>query len=129
MHCNIHLINEAKTTPNYVSCCQEDETVSHLLCEYRNPRKVYNFVSNVLHVADVISRDNVIFGVDLNSSMKYIVSIIVYYYIYKEWQICSFKNKIRRPDISHRSLITYLKIRLNVYSKSSDPLGIECVTN
>ena len=58
-------------TPKYVSCCKEDETVSHLLCEYRNPRKVWNFVSNVLQVADVISPDNVIFGVDLNLSMKY----------------------------------------------------------
>ena len=78
-------------------------------------------MNDVLQVGDVISHDNVIFGVDLDSSMNYVVSIIVYY-IYKEWLICSFENKIRRPDISNRSLITYLKIRMNVYSKCSDPI-------
>ena len=62
--------------------------------------------------------DNVIFGVELDLSMNYVVSIIVYY-IYKKWLICSFENKIGRPGISNRSLITYLKIRMNVYSKCS----------
>ena len=82
---------------------------------------MWKFVNDVLQVGDVISHDNVIFGVELDSSMNYVVSIIVYY-IYKEWLICSFENKIRRPDISNRSLITYLKIRMNVYSKCSDTI-------
>ena len=77
-------------------------------------------MDDVLQVGDVISHGNVIFGVDFNSSMNCVVSIIVYY-IYKEWLICSFENKIRRPDISHRSLIIYLKIRMNVCSKCFDP--------
>ena len=42
-------------------------------------RKVWTFVNDVLQVGDVISHDNVIFGVDLDSSMNYVVSIIVYY--------------------------------------------------
>ena len=105
---------------NKLCCFCPDETVSHLLFECVYTRKVWKFVIDVLQVGGFISHDHVIFGVDLNLSMDHIVSIIVYY-IYKKWLICSFKNTIQRPDISHTSLITYLKIRLNVYSKCSDP--------
>ena len=70
-------------------------------------------MNDVLQVGDAISHDNVTFRVDLHSSMNYVVLIIVYY-IYKEWLICSFENKLRRPDISNRSLIAYLKIRMNL---------------
>ena len=117
--CNTNLHKWGKSDTKLCCFCQEDETVSHLLFECVYARKVWTFVNDVLQVGDVISHDNVIFGVDLDSSMNYVVSIIVYY-IYKEWLICSLENKIRRPDISNRSLITYLKIRMNVYSKCSD---------
>ena len=59
--------------------CQEDATVSHLLFECVYARKVWTFVNDVLQVGNVISHDNVISGVDLDSSMNYVVSTIVYY--------------------------------------------------
>ena len=77
--CNIILHKWGKNNTKLCCFCQENETVSHLLFECVYARKVWKCVNDVLQVGDIISHDNVIFGVDLNLSMNYIVSIIVYY--------------------------------------------------
>ena len=81
--CNTNLHKWGKSDTKLCCFCQEDETVSHLLFECVYAGKVWKFVNDVLQVGDVISHDDVIFGVDLNSSMNSVVSIVVYY-IYKE---------------------------------------------
>ena len=53
--------------------------------------------------------------------MNYVFSILIYY-IYKQWLIPSLENKLRRIDVSARSLKTYLTFRVNIYSKCSDPI-------
>ena len=42
---------------------------------------------------------------------------------HKQWLIPSFENKLRRIDVSARSLKTYLTYKVNIYSECSDPIG------
>ena len=88
---------------------------------YIYAQKIWKLVNDVFHLGHAISHDEVIFGVDLDLSMNYVFSILVYY-IHKQWLIPSFENKLRRIDVSARSLKTYLTFRVNIYSKCSDPI-------
>ena len=82
---------------------------------------VWKLVNDVFQLGEVISHDDVIFGTELDLPMNYVFSVIIYY-IYREWLICSFENELRSRDLNLLSLIHYLKIRTNVYSKCSDPI-------
>ena len=53
--------------------------------------------------------------------MNYVFSILIYY-IYKQRLIPSFESKLRRIDVSARSLKTYFTFRVHVYSTCSDPI-------
>ena len=86
--------------------CQEEESVSHLLYDCIYAQKIWKLVNDVFHLGHSTSHDDVIFGVDLDLSMNYVFSILIYY-TYKQWLIPSFENKLRRIDVSARSLKTY----------------------
>ena len=118
--CNRNLFKWGKSDTNLCHFCQEEESVSHLLFECTYAQKVWKLVNDVFQLGE-ISHDDVIFGTELDLSMNYVFSVIIYY-IYREWLICSFENEHRSPDLKLLSLIHYLKIRINVYSKCSDPI-------
>ena len=119
--CNRNLFKWGKSDTNLCLFCQEEESVSHLLYDCIYAQKIWKLVNDVFHLRHAISHDDVIFGVDLDLSMNYVSSILIYY-IYKQWLIPSLENKLRRTDVSARSLKTYLTFRVNIYSKCSDPI-------
>ena len=119
--CNRNLFKWGKSDTNLCLFCQEEES-SHLLYDCTYAQKIWKLVNDdVFHLGHAISHDDVIFGVDLDLSMNYVFSILIYY-IYKQWLIPSLENKLRRIDVSARSLKNYLMFRVNIYSKCSDPL-------
>ena len=73
---------------------------------------------------DNITHDIVIFGYDRDNVLNHLLSIIVYY-IYKEWLVCSLENKQRKRMICYKSLVNYLKIRRNVYSKCEHTIWVD----
>ena len=119
--CNRNLFKWGKSDTNLCLFCQEEESVSHLLYDCIYAQKIWKLVNDVFHLRHAISHDDVIFGVDLDLSMNYVFSILIYY-IYKEWLIPSLENKLRRIDVSARSLKIYLTFRVNIYSKCPDPI-------
>ena len=118
--CNRNLFKWGKSDTNICHFCQEEESVSHLLFKCTYAQKVWKLVNDVFQLGE-ISHDDEIFGTELDLSTNYVFSVIIYY-IYREWLICSFENEPRSPDLNLLSLIHYLKIRTNVYSKCSDPI-------
>ena len=74
-----------------------------------------------------ISHDLVIFGFDLDIVLNHVFSIIMYF-IYREWLICSFKNKLRKESICLKSLVNFLNTRKHLYSKCSHRIWVDvCV--
>ena len=96
---NRNLSKWGKSDTNLCLFCQEEESVSHLLFDCICAQKIWKLVNDVFHLGHAISHDDVIFGVDLELSMKYVFSILIYY-IYKQWLIPSLENKLRRIDVS-----------------------------
>ena len=117
--CDRNLSKRGKSDKDLCSLCQE-ESVSHLLCD-NMCTKIWKLVNDVFHLGHAISHDNVLFGVELDLSVNYVFSIIIYY-IHNGYMISSFENKQRRINVSARSLKIYLTFRVNVYSKCSDPI-------
>ena len=94
----------------------EEESISHLLyyCTYAN--NIWSHISKALEFRETITHDKVIFGRDAYNVLNHILSIIVYF-IYREWLIPSLEKRIRRLNLCVKSLINYLVIRRNIYSK------------
>ena len=100
-----------------MSCyfCNTDDTISHLLFECAYAKNVWRIVKHVFFNNHEITHDMVIFGKGLSIALNYIFSIYVYY-IYKEFIICSFQNRLRR-EFCISSFRYYLTIRTNVYQQ------------
>ena len=56
--------------------------------------------------------------------INHLISIIVYF-VYREWLVCSFENRQRQQQACLKSLVNYLTIRRNVYSKCSHKIWVD----
>ena len=45
--------------------------------------------------------------------------------IYKEWLLCSLEHNQRKQTICYKSLVNYLKIRRNMYSKCEHVIWVD----
>lgn len=113
--CNRNLYKWGKRDTVLCDICQEEETISHLLYYCRYAQTVWSVINQVFgNEYGDISHDNVIFGVDLDMSLNYVISIVVYY-IYRDWLVCSLENKVRKQRVSVKYFKNYLTHRQNVY--------------
>ena len=104
--------------------CQEEENISHLLYFCVHVKPIWEIVNNVILPGEFISHDMVMFGYETDSVINHLISIIVYF-VYREWLVCSFENRQRQQQACLKSLVNYLTIRRNVYSKCSHKIWVD----
>ena len=122
--CNRNLHKWGKRDTNLYYFRQEEESISHLLYYCTRAKPIWDLIQNVIILDDHITHDMVIFGYDTDNVLNHILSIIVYY-IYKEWLVCSLNNLQRKDVICYKSLVNYLKIRRNIYSRCEHAVWID----
>ena len=96
-------------------CCQEEESISHLLLDCKSAQKIWNLIQRGLEYQEPLNLQIVLFGVGVDQTTNHIFSLVCYY-IYREWLICSLEKRFRQ-FLNLKSLLTYLIYKGNVYSK------------
>ena len=76
--CNRNLFKWGKSNTNLCHFCQEEESASHLLFECTYAQNVWKLVNDVFQLGEIISHDDVIFDTELDLSMNYVFSVIIY---------------------------------------------------
>ena len=122
--CNRNLHKWRKSETNLCYFCKEEESISYLLYYCTRAKPIWDLIENVILGDDNVTHDIVIFGYDRDNVLNHLLSIIVYY-IYKEWLVCSLENKQKKRMICYKSLVNYLKIRRNVYSKCEHTIWVD----
>ncbi len=92
--CGENLKRWRKKDDDACTICGETESIVHLIYKCRYAANIWSIVQKCLNTE--ISLNDLIFGVNNNLELNFIISVVVYL-IYKEWSNLSLVNE-RRPQ-------------------------------
>ncbi len=113
--CGENLKRWRKKDDDACTICGETESIVHLIYKCRYAANIWSIVQKCLNTE--ISLNDLIFGVNNNLELNFIISVVVYL-IYKEWSNLSLVNERRPQTPNIRRYISELKYYRQICEQS-----------